>query len=50
MNATATAPTFDDRLLIAAEWGPARRDLARDAADATTLEQRDAALAWSEDN
>ena len=50
MNATATAPTFDDRPLMAAEWGPARRELARCAADDTTLDQRDAALGWSEDN
>ncbi|HWU31281.1 MAG TPA: hypothetical protein VN108_00330 [Marmoricola sp.] len=47
MNATST---FTDRELIDAEWGPARHDLARSAANETTLAQRDAALGWSEDN
>ena len=47
MNATTT---FDDRPLIASEWGPARREFARAAADEITLDQRDAALGWLEDN
>ncbi|MGN6160428.1 MAG: hypothetical protein ACTHOG_01880 [Marmoricola sp.] len=50
MNATLTTAPFDDRALIEAEWGPARRELARCAADEATLDQRDAALAWSADN
>lgn len=50
MNATLATPTISDRELIAAEWGPARHDLARSAADEITLEQRDAELGWSEDN
>ena len=49
MNAIAT-PLADDRRLLETEWGPARHNIARSAADEITLDRRDAALAWSEDN